>query len=120
MPCRSHRARQSREKPVRRHEIAALALDRLDENARHLARRHVVDEQRFLDVLEHRLSLVRTREQRPVIIGIRNMGDSRMVGKNPFCWVYLLEVKESEPWCARESRRESRGSAPGPSHNVRA
>ena len=57
---------QSLQEAVRRHEVTALALDRLDQNRRDFVRRHVADEQHLLDVVEHRRALIAAREQRSI------------------------------------------------------
>ena len=76
MPCSSQSARRPARKPVGRHEVTALALQRLDQDRGHLGRRHVALEQ-HADVVEHRLALVRAREQRPVRIRVRHVRDAR-------------------------------------------
>ena len=70
MPCRSQSVAQALEEAVRGDNVAALALDRLDEDRRHLARRHVALEEDVLDVVEHRLALIGAGEERP--IGVRD------------------------------------------------
>ena len=77
MPWRSHSSRRPGRKLVGRHEVAALALDRLDEDGRHLARRHGAREEHVLDVVEHRLSLVVAGEERPVGVGVGHQGHAR-------------------------------------------
>ena len=45
----------------RRHDVAALALHRLEEDRRDLGRRHLVAEQRVLEVVERRVLVVAAR-----------------------------------------------------------
>ena len=74
---------QAGEEPVRRHEVAALALDRLDQDRGDLARRHVAGEQHVLDVVEDGLALVGAGEQRPVVVRIRHVGHARHRREEP-------------------------------------
>ena len=70
---------QALQEPVRRHEVAALALQRLDHDRRDFLRRHVALEQ-HADVIEHGLALVAAREQRAVRIRVghvRHAGHGR-------------------------------------------
>jgi hypothetical protein len=50
IPCRSQMARSSRKKSVRRNNVPAFALDRLDEDCRHFFRRNHCLEQLLFDV----------------------------------------------------------------------
>ncbi len=68
---------QPRQEARRRDDVAALALDRLDEHRRHLARRHGAREQDVLDVVEHRAPLVLAREKRAIGVGVRHERDAR-------------------------------------------
>src|SRR5262249_55658861 len=68
---------QALQKAVRWHEIAALALDGLDQDGRHLAGRYVAREEHVLDVVEHRTALIDARKQRTVEVGIRNVSHTR-------------------------------------------
>ena len=76
MPCSSHSARSPARKPSGRHDVAALALDRLDQDRGDFRRRHAALEQ-HADVVEHRRALVGAGEQRPVRIRVRHVGDAR-------------------------------------------
>ena len=67
---------QPLEEPVRRDEIAALALQRLDHDRRDFLRRHVALEQ-HADVIEDRAALVGAREQRAIGVGIGDVRDAR-------------------------------------------
>ena len=67
---------QSGKKSVRRHEIAALPLNRLHQDRGDFPGRYIVDEQHLLDVVEHRPSLIRACKQRSIVIGIRDVGDA--------------------------------------------
>ena len=66
---------QAGEEAVGRHDVAAFALDRLDQDRRDFRRRHAALEQ-HADVVEHRLALVVAGEQRPIRIRVRHVRDA--------------------------------------------
>ena len=66
---------QAGEKAVGRHEIAAFALDRLDQDRRDFGGRHVALEQ-HADVIEHRLALVAASQQRAVRVRVGHVRDA--------------------------------------------
>ena len=68
---------QALQEAIRRHQVTALALDRLDQDRRDFVRRHVAREQHLLDVVEHRRALIAAREQRAILIRIRHVRDAR-------------------------------------------
>jgi hypothetical protein len=73
MPCRSQSARKPLEEPGGRHDIAALALHRLDEDPCDLLRRHVVREEDVFDVVERRLPLIVPDVDRSIVVGVRHV-----------------------------------------------
>ena len=75
IPCRSHSDAQAGEKPVGRHQVTTLALDRFDQDRRDLAGGHVARKQHVLDVLQHRAPLVGTGQERPIEVRIRHVRD---------------------------------------------
>jgi hypothetical protein len=68
---------QAREERRRRHNVAALALDRLHHHSGHLVRRDEVFENDPFDVVDDRFAIVRLpglhRQQRAVFVGIRDV-----------------------------------------------
>ena len=67
---------------IRRHDIAALALDRLDDNRRHFVGRHQMGEDLMLEVLEaFRRALVRVdfhpAHRAPVAVRVRRVVHAR-------------------------------------------
>ena len=68
---------QTRQKSIGRHQIAALALNRFDQDRGDFACRHIADEQYVFNVIENRLALVVAGEQRPVRIRIGHVGHAR-------------------------------------------
>ena len=69
------------EESVRRHEVSALALDRLDQDPGDLRRGDVVLEEHVLDVVEDGLPLIRAGQQRSEVVRIRDMRDAGHRGK---------------------------------------
>src|SRR5439155_3231256 len=68
---------QARQKSIGRYYIATLALNRLDQDRGDFASRHVADEQAVLNIVKDGLTLILAREQQPVRIRKRHMGDTR-------------------------------------------
>jgi hypothetical protein len=68
---------QALQKSIGGNQVAALALNRLDENGRHFAGRHVVHEQYVFDITQHRTTLIGAGEQRPVVVRIGHVSDAR-------------------------------------------
>ena len=71
---------QSLQEAIGRHDVAAFALDRLDEHRSHFVRGNVVPEQ-LLDVAKHRRALIRAGEHRPIVVRERHVRDAGHGGK---------------------------------------
>ena len=55
---------QARQKSIGRHDVATLALNRLDQDRGDFAGRHVADEQAVLNIVKDGLTLILAREER--------------------------------------------------------
>jgi hypothetical protein len=74
---------QPGQEPGRRHDVTALALDRLDQDGGDLARRNTPLEQ-HVDVIEHRTPLVLAGKERPIGVRVRHVRHTRHRGRKAF------------------------------------
>ena len=98
---------QALKKAVGRYQITALALKRLDENAGHLARRHVGLEEHVFDVVQDGLALIGAGKERPVAVGVRHVRDPGHDGEEPLL-LGVLAGREGEA-----AHASGRGTRPG-------
>src|SRR5271155_5383132 len=106
---------QARQKAVRRNEIAALSLDRLDQHRRDFARGHVANEQLLLDVAQYRLALIGAGEQRPIIVRIGDVSQSRHRREEALLLGVLArrEGQRAHGAAVKAAEKSDEASAPG-------
>ncbi len=119
MPWRSHSCAEAGQEARGRHQVAALALDRLDQHRRHLARRHGPREQHVLDVREHRESLVLAGEDRAVGVRVGDERHARHGGEEALLLGVLARGERERPHrAAVEAAQEAEEAGP-PRHVAR-
>ena len=122
MPCSSVKLAQPLEELRRRHDVAALALNRLDDDRRHFVRRHQVHEQLVLDEVEALGGAGVRRRARPGSDSSRRYGAWKTPGMNgpkPRRWTGLLAVSASEPMRAAVKPAEERDDVRPPGRVTR-
>ena len=110
MPCCLRQLAQPLMELRRRHDVAALALDRLDEHGGHFVGRDQVDEDLILDEAQAlgRARLGLQADRAPIAVGVRRVIHAGIIGPKPRRWTYLLDVAASDAKRAAVERPEER------------
>src|SRR5262245_16356385 len=84
---------QPLEEPIGRDQVAALALNRLDQDSRDFAWRHIAVKKNVLDIIKHRLTLIVASQQGSIRVRKWNMSHPRHGWKESFLLCLLARGK---------------------------